>query len=207
MIRKGQARVCASAIFAAAVLVASSAFAEGMKSMRGGATSSGQAVQASQIIGNSVKTMNGETIGEIENLVVDPRSGRILLATVSVGGFLGVAETTYPVPWQAIQFRTREGMAGTPSARQQPPAGGYGGGPPGTEPGGTLRQAPRGERRGVMGAGFESVSLVLDVTKEKLQNAPKLENAEQLEDPGYLQRVYSHYGMQAPQGSGMGSGR
>lgn len=214
MIQKRHSRFCSPVIFSALVLFATSALAagspespgrQGMQGMQGSSGFSGEAVQTNQIIGKNVKNNKGETVGEIKNLVIDPQSGRILLATVSVGGFLGIADSTYPVPWKSFQVKkgAEEGTTGTPSARQQPPAGGYGGGPasPGAERGGAMQS----ERRGGLFGSAQSVTLVLDIDKEKLKNAPRLDNEDQLSDRSYLQQVFSHYGIQ--QLEGMGSGR
>ena len=65
--------------------------------------------RASEIIGMNVMTPNNEdTIGEINDLVLDAQSGKIRYAAVSVGGFLGIGDTMVAVPWQAFEHRRDE---------------------------------------------------------------------------------------------------
>jgi hypothetical protein len=62
----------------------------------------------SEIKGTSVKNLQNETIGDIDELLIEPASGRVRFATVSVGGFLGVGSTKVAVPWGAFQI-SKEG--------------------------------------------------------------------------------------------------
>jgi sporulation protein YlmC with PRC-barrel domain len=48
-----------------------------------------------KIIGSKVINMNGESIGKIENLVVDIDTGKILYAVLESGGFLGIGERAF----------------------------------------------------------------------------------------------------------------
>jgi len=45
-------------------------------------------------------------LGEIEEIMLDVRSGRIAYAVLSAGGFLGIGEKFYAVPWQAFTMDT-----------------------------------------------------------------------------------------------------
>jgi sporulation protein YlmC with PRC-barrel domain len=64
-----------------------------------------QAVRASEIIGTPVKNESEEELGAINDLVIDPVDGRIAYAAVSMGGFLGVGDKLFAVPWDAIECR------------------------------------------------------------------------------------------------------
>ena len=44
----------------------------------------------------------GEDIGSIEDVMLDPSTGRIAYAVVELGGFLGIGERKVPVPWTAF---------------------------------------------------------------------------------------------------------
>lgn len=50
----------------------------------------------------------GEDLGEIKDLVLEAETGRILYAVLSFGGFLGVGDKLFAIPWQALQFRPEE---------------------------------------------------------------------------------------------------
>ena len=56
----------------------------------------------SKIIGSDIKNMQNENIGTISNLVVNPDTGRVRFAVLSVGGFLGLGDTEVVVPWGAV---------------------------------------------------------------------------------------------------------
>lgn len=60
--------------------------------------------RASDIIGTDVKTTNDDTIGEIQDLVIDFKSGEILGVVVSTGGFLGLGETLSTVPSSKLRY-------------------------------------------------------------------------------------------------------
>ncbi len=57
---------------------------------------------SSKIAGSHVKNLQNQDIGEIENLIVNPETGRLRFAVLSVGGFLGIGDTNVVVPWTAL---------------------------------------------------------------------------------------------------------
>ena len=59
-------------------------------------------VYASKIIGASVKNTQGENLGKIDELVIDPHDARIKVAVVSVGGVLGIGAISVAVPWDKV---------------------------------------------------------------------------------------------------------
>ncbi|HYC48475.1 MAG TPA: PRC-barrel domain-containing protein [Burkholderiales bacterium] len=61
---------------------------------------------ASSFDGETVVNRQGETVGEIEEIMLDVRSGRIAYAVMAVGGFLGVGEKYFAVPWRAFTMDT-----------------------------------------------------------------------------------------------------
>ena len=63
---------------------------------------------ASSFEGETVINPQGETLGEIEEIMLDVRSGRIAYAVMSVGGFLGIGEKYFAVPWRAFTMDTDE---------------------------------------------------------------------------------------------------
>lgn len=60
--------------------------------------------RASQVIGLNVKNSSGETIGDVEDLVLDMKDGKIIAVIISSGGFLGVADTLSAVPVTDIHY-------------------------------------------------------------------------------------------------------
>jgi sporulation protein YlmC with PRC-barrel domain len=61
-------------------------------------------VRGSQIIGKSVQTMAGKEIGEIEDLAIDELDGQVRYAVLSFGGFLGLGEKYFAIPWEALHL-------------------------------------------------------------------------------------------------------
>jgi len=49
-----------------------------------------QVSRASKIIGTNVKNPNGDKLGDIKDLVLDPESGQVVYIVVAFGGVLGV---------------------------------------------------------------------------------------------------------------------
>lgn len=58
------------------------------------------AFRSSDIVGSAVQNLQGEQLGNIENLIVDTESGQILFAVLSCCGFLGLGEDLYAIPWE-----------------------------------------------------------------------------------------------------------
>jgi sporulation protein YlmC with PRC-barrel domain len=65
-------------------------------------------IPAKSVIGSSIVNANYEDLGTIEDLVLDAGAGRIAYAVLSFGGFLGVGDKYFAVPWHAFQFHIAE---------------------------------------------------------------------------------------------------
>ena len=96
----------------ASVLLASAAFAQ-TPATPSDRTSTAQAVaspssvqgdwRASKVVGLSVHNDNNESIGSINDLLMD-KAGNIKAAVLSVGGFLGVGSQLVAIPFDKIKF-------------------------------------------------------------------------------------------------------
>jgi sporulation protein YlmC with PRC-barrel domain len=76
---------------------------------KGDLSSSPKIHRASEVIGLNVMTPDNEdTIGEVDDLVLDSDNGTIRYAAVSVGGFLGIGDKLVAVPWKAFECRKDE---------------------------------------------------------------------------------------------------
>jgi sporulation protein YlmC with PRC-barrel domain len=64
--------------------------------------------RASELIGMEVKNAQGEDLGKIHDLVVGMRSGRVRYAALSFGGFAGLGEKLFAIPFQGLQLATGE---------------------------------------------------------------------------------------------------
>ena len=61
-----------------------------------------KAARLSKLDGVNIYDSNAKKIGEVEDVVVDPASGRVLHAVVSMGGVLGVGDKKYDVPTKEL---------------------------------------------------------------------------------------------------------
>jgi sporulation protein YlmC with PRC-barrel domain len=60
-------------------------------------------IMASDLIGTRVVSANNESIGDINDVIVD-RNGQVMAAVVGVGGFLGIGEKDVAVPFKSLEF-------------------------------------------------------------------------------------------------------
>jgi sporulation protein YlmC with PRC-barrel domain len=61
-------------------------------------------VRADWIIGTSVTSPDDETIGSIEDVILDQEEGRVTAAILGVGGFLGIGAKNIAVDWDELQI-------------------------------------------------------------------------------------------------------
>jgi sporulation protein YlmC with PRC-barrel domain len=65
-----------------------------------------EVMAASDFEGEDVVNRQGETLGDIEEIMLDVRSGRIAYAVLAAGGFLGLGEKYFAIPWRALTLDT-----------------------------------------------------------------------------------------------------
>lgn len=65
-------------------------------------------VLASKIIGESVVNRQDESLGKIHELVFDAKDGRLAYAVLSFGGFIGMGDKLFAMPWKAFEFSNTE---------------------------------------------------------------------------------------------------
>jgi sporulation protein YlmC with PRC-barrel domain len=61
-------------------------------------------LSATTLVGDSVRNMAGEDLGTIKDIMLDLDSGHIAYAVLSFGGFLGLGDKLFAVPWNALQL-------------------------------------------------------------------------------------------------------
>lgn len=61
---------------------------------------------ADTLLGNDVVNGQDESLGDIKEFMIDMRSGNIAYAVLAFGGFLGMGEKLFAVPFQALQLDT-----------------------------------------------------------------------------------------------------
>ena len=66
-------------------------------------------IESDRVEGSAVYRSNGDQIGTIERLIIEKVSGKVAYAIMGFGGFLGIGEDHYPVPWSLLQYNTNLG--------------------------------------------------------------------------------------------------
>ena len=61
-------------------------------------------LSASTVIGDDVVNSAGENLGKIEEVMLDVEDDRIAYAVLSFGGFLGIGNKLFAVPWEALEL-------------------------------------------------------------------------------------------------------
>ena len=63
---------------------------------------------ASDLKGHKVVNKNAEDLGKIDDYMLDLENGRIAYAVLSFGGFLGMGEKLFAIPWSAFNVQLFE---------------------------------------------------------------------------------------------------
>jgi len=61
-------------------------------------------IASDRVVGTEVRRPDGSKVGRIERLMLDKTSGRVAYAVMSFGGFLGLGEDYYTLPWGTLRF-------------------------------------------------------------------------------------------------------
>ncbi len=61
---------------------------------------------ADTLLGNDVYNLQEEDLGDIEEIMLDMQSGEVSYAVLSFGGFLGISDKLFAVPWSALKLDT-----------------------------------------------------------------------------------------------------
>ena len=61
---------------------------------------------AATLTGDSVVNQQDDALGDIKEIMLDMRSGRVAYAVLSFGGILGMGDKLFAVPWSALKLDT-----------------------------------------------------------------------------------------------------
>lgn len=61
-----------------------------------------QHLSASSLIGDDIKNPQGESLGDLKEIMIDLGTGKVGYAVVAFGGVLGMGEKLFAVPWDAL---------------------------------------------------------------------------------------------------------
>ncbi|PYF00109.1 PRC-barrel domain protein [Rhodopseudomonas faecalis] len=66
-------------------------------------------IGSDKVQGTAVYGPDGEKIGSIERVMIEKISGRVSYAVLSFGGFLGIGDDHYPLPWPSLKYNVELG--------------------------------------------------------------------------------------------------
>ncbi|MGZ8311897.1 MAG: PRC-barrel domain-containing protein [Allosphingosinicella sp.] len=86
-----------------------------------------QLISSRRVEGTPVYNRTDQHLGSIHSVMIDKKNGKIAYAVLSFGGFFGLGENVYPVPWEVLTYDvdldayvvdlTREQLENAPTLR------------------------------------------------------------------------------------------
>jgi hypothetical protein len=61
-------------------------------------------IGSDKVEGTPVHRSDGDNVGQIERVMIDKLTGKVAYAVMSFGGFLGMGEDYYPLPWSVLTY-------------------------------------------------------------------------------------------------------
>jgi len=83
------------------------------------ATGHTDAIRASRVIGTAVYNTSGESIGTIEDIMLEKTANEIMFAVIGFGGFLGIGEKYHAIPWSLLDYEPARGGYVVPFTHEQ----------------------------------------------------------------------------------------
>ncbi|QUS40662.1 PRC-barrel domain containing protein [Tardiphaga alba] len=74
-----------------------------------GERETGNLIGTDKVDGTAVYGPDREKIGSIERVMLEKVSGKASYAVLSFGGFFGIGDDHYPLPWQTLKYDTELG--------------------------------------------------------------------------------------------------
>lgn len=65
-------------------------------------------MSASTLIKETVKNPQGEDLGNLKEIMLDVNTGNVAYAVLSFGGFLGMGDKLFAIPWEAFTLNTNK---------------------------------------------------------------------------------------------------
>ena len=69
----------------------------------------GRLISADKVQGTAVRNPQGESLGTIENIMIDKPSGQVAYAVLAFGGILGMGKDRRALPWEVLEYDTALG--------------------------------------------------------------------------------------------------
>lgn len=68
-------------------------------------------LSAESLMGTEITNSDGDDLGQIEDIMIDLAEGEIAYAVVKFGGWLGMGEKLFAIPWNAIRLSLHDEKA------------------------------------------------------------------------------------------------
>ena len=66
-------------------------------------------IGSDKVDGTAVYGADDRKIGSVQRVMIDKIGGKVAYAVISFGGFLGMGEDYYPLPWSNLKYDTNLG--------------------------------------------------------------------------------------------------
>lgn len=79
----------------------------------------GDLIGSDKVEGTAVYGADAQKIGSIDRVMINKISGKVAYAVLSFGGFLGIGDDHYPLPWPSLKYNPELGgyQTGVPVER------------------------------------------------------------------------------------------
>ena len=76
-------------------------------------------ISSEKVTGTSVENTKGDSLGHIEEIMIDKISGQVAYAVLNYGSFLGMGGKLFALPWDILKYDTRRNayVVGIPEER------------------------------------------------------------------------------------------
>jgi hypothetical protein len=64
-------------------------------------------IASDKVEGTPVYRSNGDKVGTVERVMIDKIGGKVAYAVMSFGGFMGIGQDYYPLPWNLLTYNPR----------------------------------------------------------------------------------------------------
>lgn len=108
----------ATALMSSLALAPDGAFAQENSTATGTAVASPTAVDAAKLIGRKIVNTSGDTVGDIDSVVID-QSGKVRYVIVGVGGFLGIGKKDVALAWEELTISENGDKVTTAATKDQ----------------------------------------------------------------------------------------
>ena len=59
-------------------------------------------LSASTLSGDAIKNPQGDSLGDLKDIMIDTSTGKVAYAVLSFGGVLGMGDKLFAVPWESL---------------------------------------------------------------------------------------------------------